>query len=244
MHNIWTIARRELKLYFISPIAYIVMLVTLLILGLIFYVSIMDSYMNQYTPPTIQVVIGPLVTIFLFSVPALTMRTIADETRSGTMEIIMTSPVRDWELIIGKWLGATLFYLSILAITWIFAIMLNVIVTPGIDQGLLVSNYLGLLLLTGLFISIGVFASSLSSNQIAAFFTGMGILLLFWLIGLPAQVMGAYGSRLLSYLDIGSHFYNSFYLGVIDLKDLTYYISGIVLFLFLAKAAIEIRRWR
>jgi len=244
MRNIWTIARRELKLYFVSPIAYIVMLVTLLILGLIFYVSIMDAYMQQYTPPTIQVVIGPLVTIFLFSVPALTMRTIADETRSGTLEIMMTSPVRDWELVIGKWLGTTLFYLILLAITWIFAFMLNLIVTPGIDQGLLVSNYLGLFLLTGLFISIGVFASSLFSNQIAAFFTGMGLLLLFWLIGLPAQVMGIYGNSLLSYLDIGSHFYNSFFLGAIDLKDVTYYITGIALFLFLAKAAIEIRRWR
>ena len=172
------------------------------------------------------------------------MRTIADETRSGTLEIMMTSPVRDWELVIGKWLGTTLFYLILLAITWVFAFMLNLIVTPGIDQGLLVSNYLGLFLLTGLFISIGVFASSLFSNQIAAFFTGMGFLLLFWLIGLPAQVMGIYGNSLLSYLDIGSHFYNSFYLGVIDLKDVTYYITGIALFLFLAKAAIEIRRWR
>ena len=85
MRNIWTIARRELKLYFISPIAYIVILVTLFILGLIFYVNILAAYMQQYTPPTIQVVIGPMVTIFLFSVPALTMRAIAEETRSGTL---------------------------------------------------------------------------------------------------------------------------------------------------------------
>jgi len=244
MRNIWTIARRELKLYFISPIAYIVILVTLFILGLIFYVNILAAYMQQYTPPTIQVVIGPMVTIFLFSVPALTMRTIAEETRSGTLELVMTSPVRDWELIIGKWFGAMIFYLVILATTWVFAIELNLIVTPGIDQGLLISNYIGLILLTGFFISIGVFASSLFSNQIAAFFTGLGILLSFWLIGLPSQAMGAFGSDFLSYLDVGNHFYNSFYLGVIDLKDVVYYLTGIALFLFLGKAMIEIRRWR
>jgi ABC-2 type transport system permease protein len=244
MRNIWIIARRELKLYFISPIAYIVMLVTLLVLGLIFYVNILASYMQSYTPPTIQVVIGPMVTIFLFSVPALTMRTIAEETRSGTLELVMTSPVRDWELIIGKWLGAQLFYAILLATTWVFALELNLIVTPGIDQGLLISNYLGLFLLTGFFISMGVFASSLFSNQIAAFFAGLGILLFFWLIGLPSQAMGAFGSTFLSYLDVGNHFYNSFYLGVIDLKDVVYYITGIALFLFLGKAAIEIRRWR
>jgi ABC-2 type transport system permease protein len=244
MRNILTIARREFKHYFISPIAYIVMLVTLLILGLIFYVNIIAAYMQQYDPPTIQVVIGPLVTIFLFTVPALTMRSLSEETRSGTLEILMTSPIRDWELILGKWLGTVLFYLVILAITWVFAIELNLIVTPGIDQGLLISNYLGLFLLTGLFISIGVFASSLFSNQIAAFFTGMGILLLFWLIGLPAQVMNPSGTGLFSYLDVGDHFYSSFYLGVINLKDVVFFISGIALFLFLAKASIEIRRWR
>lgn len=244
MRNIWTIAKRELKLYFISPIAYIVIFVTLLVLGLIFYANITSAYIQQYTPPTIQIIISPLVTIFLFSVPAITMRTMAEENRSGTLELLMTSPIRDWELIIGKWLGAFLFYLIILAVTMIFAFTLNFLVTPGIDQGLLVSNYLGLILLTALFISMGVFASSLFSNQIAAFFAGLGILLLFWLIGLPSQALGIFGSDVLSYLDVGEHFFNTFYTGIIELKDVIFYISGIALFLFMGKAAVEIRRWR
>lgn len=244
MRNIWIVARREVKNYFISPVAYIVLFVTLLISGLIFYVNVVAAYMGQYNPPNIQVITAPIVTIFLFSVPALTMRTISDEIRTGTMELLMTSPIRDWELIIGKWFGAMLFYFVLLASTWAFAIQLHLITTPGIDQGLLVSNYLGLILLTGLFISIGVFASSLFGNQIAAFFAGLGILLFFWLIGLPSQVMGAFGSEVLGYLDIGNHFYNSFYSGVIDLKDVVFYLTGISLFLFLGKAALEIRRWR
>ncbi len=244
MRNIWTITRRELKLYFTSPVAYLVMLVTLLILGWLLYVNILAAYMQQYPPPTIQVIIGPMVTIFLFSVPALTMRTLAEENRSGTLELLMTSPIRDWELIIGKWLGGLLFYGVILAATGVFAIELNLIVTPGIDQGLLISNYIGLVLLTALLLAIGVFASSLFSNQIAAFFSALGILLIFWLIGLPAQAMGTLNGGLLSYLDIGNHFYTSFYLGVVDLKDVMFYLSGIALFLFLGKAAIEIRRWR
>jgi ABC-2 type transport system permease protein len=246
MRNIWTIASREFKHYFISPIAYAVFFMILVILGVIFYANILAAISGAYSQyvPGIQIVVGPLVTLLLFTTPAITMRSIADERRSGTLELLLTAPIRDWELIVGKWLGSFLFVLSIVVVTWVYPIILNQLVQPGIDQGLLVTNYLGLALLISSYIAIGIATSSFFSNPIASFFATLGILLLLWMIGYPAQAMGATGGKLLSYFDLSSHFYNSFYQGVIDLKDIIYYISVTGLALFLGKISIEVRRWR
>jgi ABC-2 type transport system permease protein len=243
MRNIWTIAIREFKHYFISPIAYAVAFMIFLIIGIIFYANILAATVQQFAP-TIQIVFGPMVTIFLFTTPAITMRTLADEQRSGTLELLLTAPVRDWELVVGKWCGAFLFALSIILVTWVYPIVLNQLVSPGIDQGLLITGYLGLVLLLGSILAVGVFTSSLFSNQIAAFFTCLGILLILWLIGYPAQAMGGGGGGLFSYLDMSSHFYNTFYVGIIDLKDVIYFVSVIALSLFLGSVTIESRRWR
>jgi ABC-2 type transport system permease protein len=246
MRNIWTIASREFKHYFISPIAYAVFFMILIILGVIFYANFLAAISGAYSQyaPGIQIIVGPLVTILLFTTPAITMRSIADERRSGTLELLLTAPVRDWELIVGKWLGALLFVLSIILVTWIYPIILNQLIQPGIDQGLLVTNYLGLILLVSSYLAIGIATSSLFSNSIASFFATLGILLLFWMIGYPSQAMGATGGQFLSYLDLSNHFYNSFYQGVIELKDVIYYVSVTGLALFLGKISIEVRRWR
>lgn len=243
MRNIWTIAKREFNVYFISPVAYVVAFIILVILGIIFYTNILAGTMQQYTP-SIQIVVGPLVTLLLFSTPALTMRTLAEEQRSGTMELLLTAPVRDWELVVGKWLGSFMFDLLLIAITGLYPLILNRLVTPGLDGGLVFTSYLGLILLVGTIIAIGVAVSSLFANQIAAFFATLGILLIFWMISYPAQVMGASGSNLLTYLDLSQHFYNSFYIGLIEVKDILYYLSFIALSLFLGTVSVETRRWR
>jgi ABC-2 type transport system permease protein len=243
MRNIWTIAKREFKLFFISPIAYAVAFMILLILGIIFYSNIVAASVQQYAPG-IQIIVGPLITLLLFTTPAITMRSLADEQKTGTLELLLTAPVRDLELIIGKWLGCFLFVLTIILATIIYPILLNTMVQPGIDQGLLVTNYLGLALLAGAFLAVGVAMSSLFSNQIAAFFATLGVLLLFWMISYPAQAMGAMGGNFLRYLDMTEHFYPTFYTGVIELKDVMYYLSVIVLGIFIGKTAIETRRWR
>src|SRR5512133_2503951 len=139
MGNIWTIAKREYKHYFSSPVAYVIAFMILLILGILFYGNLLGSILQQ-VPPTVQIVLGPLVTLFLFTIPAVTMRTLAEEQRMGTLEILLTAPVRDWELVCGKWLGALLFLLTIVLVTWLYPILMNRIVSPGIDQGLLVSG--------------------------------------------------------------------------------------------------------
>ena len=243
MRNIWTIAKREYKYYFASPVAYLVAFIILLILGILFYANVTAAIMQQF-PPGVQVVLGPLITLLLFASPAITMRLLAEEQRMGTMELLLSAPVRDWELVVGKWFGALLFMLTILAATWVFPVLLNQIIDPGIDQGLLISGYLGVALFISALVAIGVAVSSLFSNQIAAFFTTLGIYLVLWLLSAPAQAMGGAGSELLSYLALGEHYYNTFFQGVIDISDIVYYLSLTALALFLGTVSIETRRWR
>jgi ABC-2 type transport system permease protein len=242
MRNIWIIARREYKLYFSTPMAYLVAFLYLLVLGLIFHTTLVQSLYQQYTPG-IEIVISPMVTLILFVTPAITMRLLAAEQGSGTIELLLTAPVRDWELILGKWLAGFLFMLTLLAATWVYPIILNRLVDPGIEQGTLISGYLGLALISASLIAIGVAVSSLFQNQNAAFFATLGVFLLFWLIGIPAEASGS-GGQILSYLDIRSHFFNNFYRGVIDLSDIVYYLSLTSLALFLGSVSIETRRWR
>jgi ABC-2 type transport system permease protein len=245
MRNIWTIAKREYNHYVISPIAYAVGLMIMVILGFIFYLDTLAAVTYQ-NAPTLSIVISPLITLFLFTLPAFTMRTIAEEQKQGTMETILTAPVRDAELVIGKWLGAVLFGLTIIAMTLIFPLILNSIIKPGIDQGLMIAEYLGVILLLCSITAIGVFASSLFSNQIAAFFTTIGILLLLWMISSPAQLAttSSTGIEILKYLDMSQHYYNSFANGVVQLNDIVYYISLTVFSLFLGTMSVESRRWR
>lgn len=243
MSNIFYIARKELKTIFISPVAYAVALAIFLIMGILFYANVLGAAYQQMAP-SVQVVFGPLATLLLFTIPAVTMRTVADEQKTGTFELLLTAPVRDWEVIIGKWLGTLAFITILLLVTWVYPIILNNIIDPGIDQGALVSGYLGLFLLVSAFLAIGVAVSSLFSNQIAAFFTTLGILLALWMIGYPAQIMGSLGSQFLTYLDFSEHFYPTFYRGIVDLKDIVFFVSVTLIALFLGSISVETRRWR
>ncbi|MCJ7708274.1 MAG: ABC transporter permease, partial [Anaerolineales bacterium] len=170
MRNVWIIAGREFRLYFISPVAYTVAAMVLLILGGIFAVNIYYGVVSGQVNPDGRMVMGPLVTILLFATPALTMRAVADEQRMGTIELLLTSPVRDWEMVVGKWLGAMGFMLLIVAVTWVYPLILNRLTSPGIDQGTLVSAYLGLVVMVGAMVAIGILISSLFSNPVPAFF--------------------------------------------------------------------------
>jgi ABC-2 type transport system permease protein len=248
MRNIWTIAKREYDIYFKSPIAYVVIFMVLLVLGIIFAIVVrtsIDGAMQSVTSaPNASPITGNLVFLLVFSVPALTMRLISDENRMGTMELLLTAPVRDWELIVGKWLGAFLFLLTLIAITLIYPIVLNGMITNGLDQRQLLSSYLGVILVTAALLGLGVGISSLFTNQIAAFFLTLGtFIFLWWLIGFPANLLGQNGSAF-HYLDMQSHFYESLNIGVVNLGDIVYYVSLTVLGLFVGTSAVEMRRWR
>ena len=247
MRNIWTIAKREYKIYFSSPLAYIVILIILGVVGIIFAYYIINSTSNTGGTgqvPDAGIFTGPMAFLLVFSAPTLTMRLLADEQRMGTLELMLTAPVHDWELVIGKWFGSFLFVLTVIVVSMVFPFILNTMVDPGIDQQLMLSSYLGIILVAAAFLAIGVSVSAMVQNQFVAFFLGMGILVFLWfLIGIPAQVLST-GSGFFSYLDMNSRFYNSLNSGIINLSDIVYFLSVIALGLFVGTAAIEIRRWR
>ena len=246
MRNVWIIARREYKLFFISPVAYVVAFFFMLLLGIFFYINLRQAILQStYQPvaPSVQMIISPMVTLLIFVLPAVSMRSIAEEIRMGTMEVMFTAPIKDWELVVGKWLGAFLFMFTLLAVTWIFPLVLNFLVKPGIDQGLFLSGYLGLLLMVASLLAIGVFISSLFSNQIVVYFLSMIIILALWFISQLASTSGGTGNQILTYFGYVDHFLN-FYQGTIDLSDVIYYLSLTSLGLFLGTMSVEMRRWR
>jgi ABC-2 type transport system permease protein len=246
MRNVWIIARREYKLFFVSPVAYVVAFFFMILLGLLFYINLRGAILQaayQAYAPSVQIVISPMVTLLIFVLPAVTMRSISEELRMGTMELLLTAPVKDWELVVGKWLGAFLFMLTLLAITWVFPIILNFLVKPGIDQGILLTGYLGLALMVASLIALGVFISSLFNNQIVVYFITLVVVLVLWFISQLSANSSGLGSTLLSYIGYIDHFY-TFFQGSIDLSDVVYYLSLTSLGLFLGTVSVEMRRWR
>ncbi len=249
MRNIWTIARREIKLYFGSPIAYIVGLLIFLITGIYFVLSVYLAGQAAYTTgstsaPGPDLVVGLMVFLFLFAVPALSMRLMADEHRNGTLELLLTAPIHESELVIGKWLGSFLFVFLIILASLIYPIVLNGLVTPGIDQGLMMANYLAITLVAAAFLAIGTAISSFFNNQFAAFFATLAVLFFMWVvIGWPAVVIQGTGSNIFTYLSMSNHF-SSMQTGTVALSDIVYYLSLTSLGLFLGTVAVEIRRWK
>jgi ABC-2 type transport system permease protein len=250
MQNIWTIARREIRLFFSSPVAYIIGLLILLISGIYFVLVVYLAGQSAYTynagsvaAPGPDLVIGLMVFLFLFAIPALSMRLMADEHRNGTLELLLTAPVHEWELVIGKWLGSFLFVLIVIAITFIYPIVLNSLVTPGIDQGLMMANYLAITLVVAAFLAIGTAISSFFNNQFAAFFATLAALFFLWIvIGWPSVVMKGSGG-IFDYLSMSKHF-ASMQNGIIALSDITYLLSLTAFGLFLGTIAVEARRWK
>ena len=247
MRNTWTIARREYQHYFTTPIAYVVAFLILVTVGILFVLILWNAGQNVYygsPPPDVGAIINPMAFLFLFATPALTMRLLADEQRTGTLELLLTAPLRDWELVIGKWLGSFLFILTIIGVSLIFPVVLNRLVTPGIDQGIFITSYLGIVLVAASFLAIGTAFSSFFSNPIGAFIATFVCLVFFWwIVGWPAQVM-PFGGELFKYLELSGRFYDNFLRGIIHLSDVVYYLSITALGLFLGTTAVEMRRWR
>ena len=247
MRNIWTIAKREYDNYFNSPLAYVVAFAILLPLGiyfaLILWVSAQQSFMGGGAPEATPIN-WLFVFLMIFLSPALTMRALSDEARMGTLELMLTAPVRDFELVAGKWLGAMLFVLSLALITLVYPIILNNFITPSIDWKVIISSYIGLVLVVSALLAIGVGISAVFTNQFAAFFTTLVLFFFLWfMISLPASYLQESG-EILNYLSLSNHFSQSMNLGTINLGDIAYYLSLTVVGLFVGTTAIEIRRWR
>ncbi len=254
MRNTVAIFRREMKSYFASPIAYLLMAVFALIFGYFFYVAtalfvqrgLESQMMGGGSPMDVnEWVIRPLLmnisVVALFMIPMITMRLFAEEKRSGTIELLMTSPVRDLEIILGKWLAGLALFGSILAIS---ALNLGFLFAYGKpDWRPILIGYLGLLLQGGALLSIGAFISTMTRNQIIAGGGTFAACLLLWILDWVSSYETSTWAKVMSYLSVVTHFEN-FSKGVVDTKDLVFYVSAIFLGLFLTARSLESLRWR
>ena len=255
MSGVGAVLRKELTIYFATPIFYLMGFFFLLLEGFLFFFI----YFSYFQTASFQVVQNPQLAalldpyqvvfrsffedlgfIFLLITPILTMRLLAEEKRSGTSELIFTYPLPDWGVILGKFLAALAVLATFLLITICYPLIFAFL--TRMDWGQMATGYLGVLLLGGACLALGVFASSLTQNQIIAAISSFALLLLFWLIGAQQDVGSAPGG-ILSALSLREHLPN-LAKGVIDTKDLVYYLCFTFFFLFLTKRQLESRRWR
>jgi ABC-2 type transport system permease protein len=241
--NVAAIARRELGALFVSPIGWVVAAVfTFLVAGFGFIGTVLAG--QQATIEGVSNIITGLLSLIL--IPVLTMRSIAEERSQGTLELLLTSPVRDWELAVGKWLGAFTFYVLLLATTLVYVVLLAIYVPDksALDLGLIAATYIGMLLVGASSVAIGVLASALTKNQIIAYVVTLLGLLAIWY---TAFLIGFFTTPPLSlFFDYiaGYYRYQPFSLGQVTLRDTVYFASLAVGALFLTTRLLESRRWR
>ncbi len=255
MRNTLAIADKEVRSYFASPIAYIIIGLFALLFGFFFYVYLMafdrqSQQMMQFggaggganiNQMMIRGLFQNAAVIILFVMPMITMRTYSEEKRSGTIELLLTSPVSDLQIILGKYFGALTLYVTMLLVTMIYMGMLFWLGEP--EWRPIATGYLGLLLMGGCFLSAGLLISSLTKNQIVAGFLTFATFLMLWIINWPGEYSGPTTRDLLNYLSITQHF-DDFARGVIDTKDIVYYLSFITFGLFLTAKSVDSERWR
>lgn len=236
MRNMLYIAGKELRSYFVSPVAYIIVAMWLLGTGFFFWLS------ASFNEANMRNVFGVITILLLLLAPALTMRLLAEEQRTGTLELLLTSPVQDWAVVLGKFLGAVGLYLAMIALTLFYPIIM-VLFRGDPDWGPIWAGYLGLLLFGMAFLSVGLFASALTSNQMVSAVIGFVILLILFIIGQVGTNLGAGVGDFVGKLSLSQRF-DPFPRGIIDLKDVIFYLSFTAVMLFLTVQVVEARRYR
>lgn len=239
MRNVGTVTRRELSAQFYSPIAYVVIAIFLMVSG-IFFLTI------DFRPgaeSSVRALFGgymPLILVFML--PMLTMRVLSEEFRSGTIETLMTAPVDDADVVLGKFFGSLLFFGVMLVTTLIYPVL--VAMYGPLDVGMALCSYLGMALVGGLFIAVGVFFSACTSNQVIAVVCSFVLLAIFTFL---AEYLGSISEGtlrvVLQHLAVLSH-YQDFTRGLIDTNHVVYFLTTTGVFLFLAVKVLEFRRWR
>ena len=253
--NAGTIASRELGALFVSPVGWVVAAVFTLVVSWFGFIGTAIGSQQATMEGVFSIITNFLMLVLI---PLITMRVFAEERSQGTMELLLTAPVRDWELAVGKWLGAFVFYVLLLATTLVYIALLlyyapvKTIVSVGgaqisigaLDFGLIGATYVGLLLVGAAATSIGVLASCVTKSQIVAFLLGLGVLLFVWYAG---YLLGLFTqpplSRFFQYVG-GFNRYQTFSLGQLALKDTVYFASLTIAALFITTRLLESRRWR
>jgi ABC-2 type transport system permease protein len=238
MIRIIAVTQRELSSFFFSPIAYVVLVGFLIVSGIFF---------GQFTlipgsEASLERTFETMVLVLVFVLPMLTMRLLSEEYRSGMIETLMTLPIRDSEVVVGKFLGTFLFYLILLASTLVYVVILEIFGSP--DYGLVVSGYVGTALLGALYISVGMLTSACTRNQVVAVVISFIVLGVFtYLAEFLASKTEGVMRVLLQYLSIIKH-HEDFRKGLMDSKDLVFFVSGTAFFLFVSTRVLESKRWR
>jgi ABC-2 type transport system permease protein len=254
MDKIWIIARKELRGNFVSPIGYIVLSLFSVLAGWFFFNhvnsfnSLVTYYQMSRQPDVLnQINLNRFVMVPLFQellmllsifLPAITMRLIAEEKKQKTLELLFTSPIHTYEIILGKYLSVLLFFALMLGLTLIYPLILIIYGSPGPELIPIITGYAGLFLVGGCILSIGVFASSITENQIVAFVLSISIAMVFYIISMPAGNIGGVFGDIMSFLSIKEQF-NGLANAFIDSRALIYYISFIFAWLFLSHRVIE-----
>lgn len=253
--NLFPILQREFKSYFVSPIAYIVTFIFLLVSGYFFYTNLawyaLVSMQMAASPEGVHElnltdgVLRPLFLnmsiVMLMMMPLLTMRLFSEEKKTGTIELLLTYPIRDVEALLGKFGACLAVFALMLALTLVYILLMAFYGDP--ELGPVITGYFGLLILGAAFISLGVLASSLTENQVVAAALSFGFLLLFWAISWAISFTGPKLGAFLTYLSLMEHL-NSFSKGIIETKDLAYYLGFTFFCLFLTLRSLESKRWR
>jgi gliding motility-associated transport system permease protein len=250
MKALFTVFRKELRSYFSSPIAFVVLFVFLVISGIFFFLYLQTFVEAQFDPRlqfveegvnlneiVIRPFFGTISVVLLLLIPLITMRLIADERRSFTAELLFTSPVRIASIIMGKYLASLSLFGVMIILSAVHILVLVKYGNP--DPGPILSGYLGLFLMGASFLAVGIFASALTENQMIAAVISFGVLLVFWIMGATSSA----GDSVFGYLSIINHFEN-FAKGVIKVTDVTYYLSFTFLGLYLAYIALDSERWK
>ncbi len=254
MRAVLAVTRRELYAYFSSPLAYVIATVFLLLCGFYFYnvvswFALQSMQFYQYPQLLAELSVTEMVwrplldfmaIVLLFIAPFLTMRLIAGERRSGTLELVLTSPVWNYQLILGKFLASLVLVIAVVAPTLVYVLVLAQHGDP--DPGPIVCGYVGILFLSAALLSLGLLISSMAKTQAVAAVGGLGLALMFWLVGWSADAASPTTGAILKYLSLSEHL-DDFAKGVLDSSHVLYYGSLVFLGLFLASRSLEAKRW-
>lgn len=242
--NLFVVAKKELGSYFTSLIAYVVIAIFLVISGYFFYTNLVMFVMFVGSDVKLglwQHTFYDMRFVTLSLVPLLTMRLFSEEKKLGTIELLFTNPLKDMEIIMGKYLACLTVYTIMLVLTFLYPVLLSIVFS--VEIGPLIACYLGLFLLGTACIACGIFMSSLTENQIVAAISTIGVLLLLWLIDWNEGIAGQRTMTVLHQVSLSEHFF-SFIRGVIEIDDIVYYLSLVFIFLFATRLSLESRKWR
>ena len=241
MRNVLAVCAKELYTYFVSPIAYFVCFVFTAISGFLFSIMLITASNSGGTGGFVMgTLFGNMAIILIFFTPVLTMRLFAEERKSGTIELLLTSPITDGQVVLGKFLACCTLVLIMLSLTFLFPLLTQRF--GYLDKGLLLSGYLGIFLISSSLLALGMLMSSMCKNQLVAALTSFGILITLWVVG-ALSARGGSIVQFLSYLSLSEH-YHDFARGVILLKDVVYYLSFTGVCLFATFKSIESSKWR